>query len=740
MDFSANFITHPPHLSKLLILWPFLPIRNQYEDLLSTKSQLKALPRAAQIVVGLFGIVGLCGALRALLWIGQVDYAYLGWLLFLAGITGRTKVRLVGGSSLSLITTIVLVAMIMLGPSAAVLVGISGVVVQCAIPRRKFIPHHLVFNVGMIVVTVILASVGYYAFVRNFHDRSIDHFIGSLVASILYYFSSSICVSIIVGLTGRKSIFNVWHDNFLYTAPSFILAGLLAFGVSEYVASIGTTVLLVVASILYLCYYSYRVYIESLEKEKRHAAEMAELFNSTLSTLALAIDAKDKNTHGHIQRVQKYSRAIAEAMQLSEEEIKSIAAAALLHDIGKLAIPEYILGKRGPLSPDEMRKMRMHPQLGAQIISNIKFPYPVADSIVAHHERFDGAGYPNGLAGKNIPLGARVLAVADVFDAYTCEDDIDSAKAIEGAMEALRDGCGTFFDPDIVDVWESIYRNVVNWSNAASPTAYSDIQRVTSELKILEELTQSLSKVETVQEIARAVSVAIRKRLPECDVQLKSGEHDGIPVEFEDNVIATISVTHPNIQFSDDEIGLIRAVAEKIAGPFAQAMALEMARRDATLDKLTGMANRRAFEMTCAAFKPRAISVVVIDVDAFKAVNDNFGHKAGDEALIRIATHIRAAFQDAYLTCRLGGDEFVILTDANNRSLRLQIRSFRRMVTWDPAHADYKKMGFGVSCGLATIPSDAQNIEQALHCADERMYAVKTRFKRFAGRTMADVR
>src|SRR5207244_5403842 len=174
----------------------------------------------------------------------------------------------------------------------------------------------------------------------------------------------------------------------------------------------------------------------------QHATE---LFNSTLSTLALAIDAKDKNTHGHIQRVQKYSHAIAEAMRLSELEVKGIAAAALLHDIGKLAIPEYILSKTGPLTAEEMRKMRLHPQLGADIISNIKFPYPVADSILAHHERFDGKGYPNGLSGKNIPLGARVLAVADVFDAYTT-DRVECAETIDGAIDAVRVGSGTFFD------------------------------------------------------------------------------------------------------------------------------------------------------------------------------------------------------------------------------------------------------------------------------------------------------
>ncbi len=694
---------------------------------------MKNLPSAAQAVVALFGIVGLCGVVRAVVMIGPVDYAYLGLLLFLAVITGRTKVRLVGGSSLSLITTVALVALMMFGLPAAVLVGICGVVVQCAIPWRKFILHHLVFNTGMIVVTISMASWGYYAVVENSHALWIDRLIGALVASILYYLGSSVGVSIIVGLSGKKSIFRVWHDSFLYTAPSFVLAGLLAFVVSQFAESMRATVLLVVAPILYLCYYSYRVYIESLEKEKQHAGEMAELFNSTLSTLALAIDAKDKNTHGHIQRVQKYSRAIAEAMHLSEEEIKAIAAAALLHDIGKLAVPEYILRKQGPLTPDEMRKMRMHPQLGAQIISNIKFPYPVADSIRAHHERFDGKGYPNGLAGKDIPLGARVLAVADVFDAYT-SDRHECANTISGAIEAVREGSGTFFDPEIVHVWESIYRDVVAWPAAASPTAYTDIQRVTSEVKILEEFGEALAKMETVQEIAAGVSDVVKRHWPECNVLLKEGSHDGVPVEYEGERMATITVGRPDTSFTDDEIGLIRAIAEKIGAPLNKAMALEMARREATMDKLTGLANRRALEMTCGSLAAKSLSIVLIDVNAFKAVNDNFGHKAGDEALIRIANHIRAAFPEAHLTCRLGGDEFVVLSDANRHRLRMQIRNFRHMVVWDPAHRPYRKMMFGVSCGLATIPADGENIDQAMYRADERMYAIKVRLKRFGGR------
>jgi diguanylate cyclase (GGDEF)-like protein/putative nucleotidyltransferase with HDIG domain len=701
---------------------------------LSSKPKFNTLPATARLAVVVFGIVGLAGMVRAISEMGGVDLSYFGVLIFLAVVTGHTKVRLTGGSSLSLITAVALVAMMMLGSQPAVLVGICGVVVQCAFPPRKFNAHHLFFNLGMIVLTVSMASAGYGSIVRGSHPTAVDQFVGALVASLLYYIGSSVFVSMIIGLSGKKSIFRIWHDNFLYTGPSFFIAGLLAWLVAHFAGSMRATVLLIVVPILYLCYYSYYVYLRSLENEKKHASEMSDLFNSTLSTLALAIDAKDKNTHGHIQRVQKYSRAIAEGMGLERRQIDAIAAAALLHDIGKLAIPEYILSKRGPLTPEEMRKMRMHPQLGAEIISNIKFPYPVADSILAHHERFDGRGYPSGLRAHAIPLGARVLAVADVFDAYT-SDRLECDESIEDAMHALREGSGSVFDPDVIQVWESIYRKVITGSSSAS-AAYTDIQRATSELKILESLSQSIEGMTTVGEIVMAVSAHLTKTIPGCSIGIERGEGEGVPVVSGDRIIATIFVQRHEIPLNEDELRLVTAVAEKIAPALNNAMALETARREATIDKLTGLSNRRAFEMMSGTLG-REYSIVLIDLNAFKAVNDNFGHTAGDEALIRIGAHLRAAFHDSQLTCRLGGDEFLVLTSADFKTVRAQIRKFRRMVIWDPTHEPYRKMLFGVSCGVAAVPRDARSLEEAMKCADERMYAVKARLKQFSSRVIA---
>jgi diguanylate cyclase (GGDEF)-like protein/putative nucleotidyltransferase with HDIG domain len=493
-------------------------------------------------------------------------------------------------------------------------------------------------------------------------------------------------------------------------------------------------VLLAVMVAASVWYYCHRLSLRSLQSLKNYSVEMTDLFNSTLSTLASAIDAKDIQRTGHTQRVQKYARAIAEAMNLDENQIRGIAAAALLHDIGKLAIPEYILNKRGTLTREEMRKMRMHPELGADIIANIHFPFPVANSILAHHERFDGAGYPKGLTAKEIPLAARILAVADSFDAYVF-DRTETSETLKGAMRALRESSGTAFDPEVVMVWESIYPQVVVLPTGLRTPSRGPIEQATSELKLLESLAHALEGLTSVPEIFLAARAVVTKSIPGCMVVIERGKRDGIAVEFAKQVIATIRVDRPGVALNDDELRFLHAVAAKIAPALSNGMTIEAARREATIDKLTGLANRRAFEMISASLERQHCSVVLIDVNCFKAVNDNFGHATGDTTLSRIATHLRAAFHDAEFHCRLGGDEFLVLSFAGVRALRGQIRRFRRMIAWDPAHETFGSL-FGVSCGLASIPLDAKNIEQAVECADERMYAFKSRFKRFAGRVL----
>jgi len=182
----------------------------------------------------------------------------------------------------------------------------------------------------------------------------------------------------------------------------------------------------------------------------REIADLHALHMASIEALALAIDAKDQTSHAHIRRVQLYAGHLATEIGMPPLEVEGVRTAALLHDIGKLAVPEHILSKPGPLTQEEFQKIRAHPKIGAEIIARVPFPYPVAPLILCHHERWDGKGYPSGLKGTQIPLGARVLSVVDYFDALTTERPYHHAMPRDAAIELLRQEAGRALDPDIV--------------------------------------------------------------------------------------------------------------------------------------------------------------------------------------------------------------------------------------------------------------------------------------------------
>ena len=201
---------------------------------------------------------------------------------------------------------------------------------------------------------------------------------------------------------------------------------------------------------LYLTYRTYKVYMGRIEDEQRHVQQTSDLHLATIEALARAIDAKDQTTQMHIRRVQVYAAGLAKALGLSRAEIQGVKTAALLHDIGKLAVPEHILSKPGPLTQEEFQKIRIHPQVGAEIIAAVPFPYPVAPLILSHHERWDGKGYPQGLAGEDIPLGARILTIVDYYDAVTTERPYHKALSHDSAIGLLKHEAGRALDPQLV--------------------------------------------------------------------------------------------------------------------------------------------------------------------------------------------------------------------------------------------------------------------------------------------------
>jgi diguanylate cyclase (GGDEF)-like protein/putative nucleotidyltransferase with HDIG domain len=213
------------------------------------------------------------------------------------------------------------------------------------------------------------------------------------------------------------------------------------------------------ASVLLVATFGYRTYRANrtlavrLEEARRRALQMGELHLATIEALALAIDAKDQTAQSHIRRVQVYATSIARGLGMSDTEIQGVKTAALLHDIGKLAVPEHILSKPGPLTQEEFQKIRVHPQVGAEIISAVPFPYPVAPLILSHHERWDGKGYPQGLKGQEIPLGARILSVVDYYDALTSDRPYHKAMTPEAAMALLQQEAGRALDPQVVQMF-----------------------------------------------------------------------------------------------------------------------------------------------------------------------------------------------------------------------------------------------------------------------------------------------
>src|SRR5258705_9845890 len=233
-------------------------------------------------------------------------------------------------------------------------------------------------------------------------------------------------------------------------------------GAVAQVASVGAhfagwpTVLLT-GPVLYLVFRSYRLYISRLDNERQHAEAVSGLHLRTIEALALAIEAKDDTTHEHLARVQVYAREIARELGLSREEKEALQAASILHDIGKLAVPEHIISKPGRLTPEEFDKMKIHPIVGAEILERVQFPYPVVPIVRAHHEKWDGSGYPHGIKGEEIPIGARILAAVDCLDALASDRQYRRALPLDEAMKVVEQESGKGFDPRVVEVLKRRY-------------------------------------------------------------------------------------------------------------------------------------------------------------------------------------------------------------------------------------------------------------------------------------------
>ncbi len=348
------------------------------------------------------------------------------------------------------------------------------------------------FNIAQCAVS-ITAMYFAYTYVRNLGlPDTASQLIGLATIATSFFLTNTIPLAIVIALLEKASLWTTWKDGLgLYVLNfygSAAAAGLLSLFYER-----NPLILLLALPIAAVFYQLYQFYIDKYENAQAHIAELNKLYLQTVEALATAVDAKDRYTHGHIRRVQSYAVELAKRMGVNDEnELMAIKSGALLHDIGKIAIPEYILNKPTVLTESEFEKMKIHPSVGASMLKGIEFPFPVQPLVKSHHERWDGKGYPDGLREDAIPLSARILSLVDCYDALTTNRPYRAPMAREQVIEFFRRESGRAYDPGVVDAF---VQNVEALEEEGSKVPVPDTDIWGSEAK----RTENVRPLETVQ-------------------------------------------------------------------------------------------------------------------------------------------------------------------------------------------------------------------------------------------------
>src|SRR5580765_8045102 len=368
-------------------------------------------------------------------------------------------------------------------------------------PARRVKLVQLIFNLSQVTVSSAVAYGAYQLIV--IYVLHAPGPLALLVAAITHFGCNTAAMSTIIGLTEDKPIPKVWTASYLWSFP-YYMVGAAAAGLVHFLnRHIGWQSSLLILPPIYLMYRSYRLYLGKLETEKKHAEQVSSLHLRTIEALALAIEAKDETTGDHLQRVRVYAMELAKDLRLSDDETEALRAASVLHDIGKLAVPEHIISKPGKLTPEEFEKMKIHPIVGAEILEQVHFPYPVVPIVRAHHEKWDGSGYPLGLSGEDIPIGARILTAVDCLDALASDRQYRKALPLDEAMAKVGSEAGTSFDPQIVQI---LQRRYIELEKLANEQPLQAPQKLSTDIKIVRGSAPAAGFAEAPEPLAASVS------------------------------------------------------------------------------------------------------------------------------------------------------------------------------------------------------------------------------------------
>jgi diguanylate cyclase (GGDEF)-like protein/putative nucleotidyltransferase with HDIG domain len=406
-------------------------------------------------------------AITAAAGIGFMVQAGMGWestgtvrfLCYVAAalLASTLTVRLPGVSATKWLSSIlVIVGLLELSYAETMVMACAATVVQNFWEsKRKLPPGDTLFN--LCNVTAVAVGLTHWSYLAS--DRLVMYSSPLMltVAASVYFVTTTSIPLVLRRLTPQHTEQQSTPDWYFWTFPYYLVGTAVAGALELVNRQLVWQMTLLTLPVLYATHRSYRMYLNRLENEKHQVETMAALHLRTIAALALAIDAKHQTTREHLNHMCAYSMEIGKALGLSKDELTALQTAALLHDVGNLAVPEHIMNKPGKLTAEEFEKIKIHPVVGAEILEQVGFPYPVVPIVRAHHERWDGSGYPDGLKGEEIPLGARILSAIDSLHAMVSERPYKRALPLEQAVEYLVKNAGREFDPRVVEVIQRRY-------------------------------------------------------------------------------------------------------------------------------------------------------------------------------------------------------------------------------------------------------------------------------------------
>ena len=751
-----------------------------------------------------------------------IDSDWLLLALVTVLVVSRIETSILKSSrAMTLSDTFLFTSVLLYGPyPSVILAGIDAAI--SAVQQKKY--KALLFNLAQKSLSIFASSSLIYILI-DLNNRNLDAGRLALAAAILglvHYILTSWMSTMALALEQKRGLMSIWHESFLWTSVLYFTGAAAAFLMVKMIAVISFYAFIVSVPILTIGFYSYKVYLDKVESSNNHAEEMTDLHLRTIEALAIAIDAKDEVTHDHVRRVQIYSTGLARLFGLSEGEIEALKAGALLHDIGKLAVPDYILNKPGQLTPAEFEKMKVHTIVGAEILERVGFPYPVAPVVRHHHERWDGRGYPDGLRGDQIPITARILTVADCFDAVREDRQYRKAMTQEGAITFLREGSGTVFDPNVVGVFLDHLDDFETEIRAqgvdrtfsepqmekgilkppqpnTGPKVYEHIRSAHREVVALYGIAETIGtsldlrdtfavfssrlldivsyttcvlylqrhdtcEVEVAHVSGRDMERFKGKKMPSgagltgwvianrhpmhnCDPRLDLdamlldvGEPykvaTVVPLIKDGSAMGALALYSADLtSYNADHLRLIEAVAKLASDAIANAVHHEKTETSALTDLLTGLPNARALRYKFEEAADRArrhkdnFSVVMMDLDGFKAVNDHLGHQAGDHLLREVARVLLSQLRSSDFITRYAGDEFVAVLNIGSEEVHELIRRIQRAVEKYEFLIDGNVQYIGLSVGWASFSRDGETLDELLLAADRSMYSDKAKRK-----------